>query len=451
MRAPRRRRLPAGGAALLTHLSCLVLRAGRLAFLEHLQHPVGDHEPADDVRGAEHDRREPDPARQEIGIGGAGDQDRADDHDPVNRVRSRHERRVEQRRHLRDHLEAEEDREREDRELDDELREVAHAATSRRVTHVADVISSSQSSASSPFGARCPSSEATLRAYSWLAWNGIVLGRFSGPTIVTPPASTTSPGRVSSQFPPVSAARSTITDPSRIFSTAAAGTSLGAGRPGMAAVVMTASKSGIRSSSASCCRSCSSGVSSRAYPPSVSSPTIPRSRNDAPSDITCSRVAGRMSKPDTTPPSRRAVAIACSPATPAPSTSTFAGAIVPAAVVSIGRNLGSRSAAMSAALYPATVACDESASIDCARLMRGIDSIAKPRTPAAVRRSIPSWSVSGCRNATTTCPSASRRASSAVGAATFATASTPVHASSTTAAPAASYASSENPAASPAL
>ena len=126
--------------------------------------------------------------------------------------------------------------------------------------------------------------------------------------------------------------------------------SFGAGRPGTAAVVMTASKSGIRSSSAACWRACSSGVSSRAYPPSVSSPTIPRSRNAAPSDSTCSRVAGRTSKPETTPPSRRAVAIAWSPATPAPSTSTFAGAIVPAAVVSIGRNFGSRSAAISAAL-----------------------------------------------------------------------------------------------------
>ena len=58
-----------------------------------------------------------------------------------------------------------------------------------------------------------------------------------------------------------------------------------------------------------------------------------------------------------------------------------AGAIVPAAVVSIGRNRGRCSAPSSTALYPETVACDESASIDCARVVRGIDSIANPSTP----------------------------------------------------------------------
>jgi len=49
-------------------------------------------------------------------------------------------------------------------------------------------------------------------------------------------------------------------------------------------------------------------------------------------------------------PSRRDVAIACRPATPAPITSTTAGRMVPAAVVSIGRNLSSALAASSAAL-----------------------------------------------------------------------------------------------------
>ena len=49
-------------------------------------------------------------------------------------------------------------------------------------------------------------------------------------------------------------------------------------------------------------------------------------------------------------PSRRAVAIACRPATPAPSTSTRAGAMVPAAVISSGKNCGSASAASSTAL-----------------------------------------------------------------------------------------------------
>ena len=45
----------------------------------------------------------------------------------------------------------------------------------------------------------------------------------------------------------------------------------------------------------------------------------------------------------------RAVAIAWSPATPAPRTSTRAGAIVPAAVISIGKSFGSASAARTTA------------------------------------------------------------------------------------------------------
>ena len=57
---------------------------------------------------------------QRVLVVDAGDEHRADDHDPVDRVRARHQRRVQQRRHLRDHLEAEEDREHEDRQLEDE-------------------------------------------------------------------------------------------------------------------------------------------------------------------------------------------------------------------------------------------------------------------------------------------------------------------------------------------
>src|SRR5436305_1254861 len=54
---------------------------------------------------------------------------------------------------------------------------------------------------------------------------------FVTPTIVTPSRTATSPGTVSSQLPPVSAARSTITDPGRIAATAAAGIRRGAARP----------------------------------------------------------------------------------------------------------------------------------------------------------------------------------------------------------------------------
>jgi hypothetical protein len=51
-----------------------------------------------------------------------------------------------------------------------------------------------------------------------------------------------------------------------------------------------------------------------------------------------------------TAPSLRAVEIACSPATPAPITNTRAGVMVPAAVVSMGKNLGRVPAAISTAL-----------------------------------------------------------------------------------------------------
>ena len=74
------------------------------------------------------------------------------------------------------------------------------------------------------------------------------------------------------------------------------------------------------------------------------------STNMAPRLFTCSRTAGRGSKASTRAPRRLAVAMACSPATPAPSTSTVAGVTVPAAVMSSGNILPIRSAAMSTAL-----------------------------------------------------------------------------------------------------
>ena len=46
------------------------------------------------------------------------------------------------------------------------------------------------------------------------------------------------------------------------------------------------------------------------------------------------------------------MAIACSPATPAPRTSARAGVIVPAAVIISGKMRGSRYAAITAAWYP---------------------------------------------------------------------------------------------------
>ncbi|MNQ95010.1 hypothetical protein D3C85_1105500 [compost metagenome] len=62
-------------------------------------------------------------------------------------------------------------------------------------------------------------------------------------------------------------------------------------------------------------------------------------RNLAPRLSTCSLVAGRTSVAVTTAPRRRAVAMACKPATPTPMTKTLAGATVPAAVIIIGKPL----------------------------------------------------------------------------------------------------------------
>ena len=45
----------------------------------------------------------------QLGVGDTGDEQRPDEHDPVNRIRRRHQRRVQRRRDLRDHFEADED------------------------------------------------------------------------------------------------------------------------------------------------------------------------------------------------------------------------------------------------------------------------------------------------------------------------------------------------------
>ena len=71
--------------------------------------------------------------------------------------------------------------------------------------------------------------------------------------MVTPPWVTFSPGTVASQLPPASAARSTTTEPGRISASMSRVMSLGAGRPGMSAVVtmMSTSFACLRNSSIS--------------------------------------------------------------------------------------------------------------------------------------------------------------------------------------------------------
>ena len=155
---------------------------------------------------------------------------------------------------------------------------------------------------------------------------------------------------------------------------------------------MTTSESATCSASIRRSRSCSDSETSFAYPPSVSASessdsSSSHSTNRAPRLSTCSLTAGRISNASTTAPRRRAVAMAWRPATPAPSTNTRAGAIVPAAVVSMGKNFPDASAPRSTAVYPAIVLKADRASIRCAFVVRGISSIATAVTPDAARRS----------------------------------------------------------------
>ena len=92
----------------------------------------------------------------------------------------------------------------------------------------------------------------------------ISLGRLSGAMILTPPSTTVSPAFVSSQLPPDSPARSTITEPGCMPRTASAVIRSGAGRPGIWAVVMITSCRAAASASASRTCSFSSSVSGRA-------------------------------------------------------------------------------------------------------------------------------------------------------------------------------------------
>ena len=82
--------------------------------------------------------------------------------------------------------------------------------------------------------------------------------------MVTPCASIVSPGRVSSQLPPVSAARSTTTLPGFMPSTIAAEMIFGAGRPGTAAVHTITSMFFRCSARRRCCSARSSSVRARA-------------------------------------------------------------------------------------------------------------------------------------------------------------------------------------------
>ena len=141
------------------------------------------------------------------------------------------------------------------------------------------------------------------------------------------------------------------------------------------------------------------------------------------------------------------------PATPAPTTTTFAGATVPAAVMRSGNIFGSRAAARRTALYPAIVAIEERASMACARVERGTSSIANAVTPASRNGRRLSGSSSGRRKPITAAPFRSRATSTGSGRFTQARRSHSARSAarfSFTAAPAAVKSASGKPASRPA-
>ena len=145
--------------------------------------------------------------------------------------------------------------------------------------------------------------------------------------------------------------------------------------------------------------------------------------------------------------------IACRPATPAPSTRTLAGRAVPAAVISRGKNRPNALAATSAALYPATLACELSASIGWARdRVRGSPSMLTAVTPLAARSRASSGLISVDSIPTTACPDRIRLMAAGDGRVIVSMTSALAKSSAvvTITAPASAYALSGNQAASPA-
>ena len=99
---------------------------------------------------------------------------------------------------------------------------------------------------------------------------------------------------------------------------------------------------------------------------------------------TCSLTAGRVSYASTTAPSRRAVPIACKPATPAPRTNTRAGVTVPAAVIISGRTSAIGSQPKARPCSPRLNSWALKRVHRLPRVMRGINSIANTVMLAAM-------------------------------------------------------------------
>ena len=201
-------------------------------------------------------------------------QQAAEQHDPVDRVGARHQRRVQRVRHLGDHLEADEARRaRGSRSRCSEvhLRPPVwrlRGRSRRRVTQAPAMISSSKSSSSAPSSPVISSSSAwMLRAYSWEACSAIVRREVQRRDDLHVVPTTVSPGSVQLA---VAARLAGEVDDHRAGLhplTASAVTRIGAGRPGTSAVVITTSNLPIASVSACCWRACcSASAPSRSRP-----------------------------------------------------------------------------------------------------------------------------------------------------------------------------------------
>src|SRR5438105_286150 len=193
--------------------------------MEHLQHPVGHDESTEDVQATEHHGHEPQRLGQER-VRLPRNQYGTHQDNPVDGVGARHQRRVQHGGHPADDLEADDDGQCENVCAEQYLRHLfillvqpwrvrvtpQLLATAVLVRQAERIISSSKSMCSDPSLTTYLMTPVTLREYIWLACTGRLLARLSGPRMLTPCRTTVSPGTVSAQFPPPSAARSTIAE-----------------------------------------------------------------------------------------------------------------------------------------------------------------------------------------------------------------------------------------------
>src|SRR5207302_5870539 len=193
----------------------LPLRVGaRTPALEHLEHAIGDHPATHDIQGAEKYRGDGNDVAEGV-VRGGGDGERSHQHDAVDEVGSRHQWRVQHRRHSGDQQEADEDGQRENESAKGQRLRVAQepAPASNAVIcspiglpswvmHVWLITTSSKSSLTAPSLMICVRNRVTLCEYNWLACPGSAAGRLVGPSTRTPCSRTSSSARVYSQLPP---------------------------------------------------------------------------------------------------------------------------------------------------------------------------------------------------------------------------------------------------------